>query len=459
MKSPIFSVFFLILWINGPAFAVRPDLKNLPIGLAPHEVEVLARESKAPQTGAPVGPVRSLAEWETSVGVMTLWTNPSLLRALAQHGPVKLLADSRGDEAWWRGFLSQNGIDPAAFSFFHVPTDSIWIRDYGPWFILDGNAQFGLVDTKYNRPRPKDDQVPLYIAQQLGVPFYQPGLVHTGGNYYNDALGNAFSSTLVYSENTSLSKAEVDSRMQEYLGIDRYTTSRLSPGITIEHIDTFGKLVAPDTWVFSEFPQGSPHKKDSEQMVDLLKTLKSPYGTPYKIFRMKMTNKGGDFRAYLNSFISNRALYFPAYGDAVDQTVQEIYQKALPSYDIVPVDAGGTTWGDSVHCRTRNILTNQTVFIFPTLQRTPSGVDLDVEVVPSPGANIVSEPVVHYSIDAGETQESKMQKSSGRFYHHSFSSLQRGNHLKLWLSAQDSAGFTKTEPHAAPHMQIEMTVE
>lgn len=446
------------LVVSSLTFAVRPDLKNLPIGLAPFEKN-LTRSERPPQTDPPVGPVRSLAEWETSASVMTLWTNPSLLRALSDHGPVKLLADSRSDKNWWLSYLNQNGIDTAKFSFYQVPTNSIWVRDYGPWFILDGNGMFGLVDTKYNRPRPLDDEVPIYVAKQLGIPYYQPGLVHTGGNYYNDALGNAFSSTLVYTENNSLTKEAVNQRMLDYLGIERYTTSRLSPGSTIEHMDTFGKLVAPDTWVFSDFPAGTSHKKDSDQMVALLKTLKSPYGTPYKIFRMKMVSKGGDFRAYINSFISNKALYFPAYGDQTDETVKQIYQEALPTYDIVGVDAQGTTWGDSVHCRTRNLLTDQTVFIFPSLQRTRNGVELNAEIVPSPGADLAEEPTVHWTLDGKAQGNIKMQKTTGRFYKHSFLNLPSGTLLKMWISAKDSAGFTKTEPHAAPEIQIEMKVE
>lgn len=452
-----FIVFTLV--VSSLGWAVRPDLKNLPIGLATFEKNLQREGERPPQTDPPHGPIRSLAEWETSQGVMTLWTNPSLLRALSNHGPVKILADTRGDKDWWLNYLRQNGINSAPFSFYEVETDSIWVRDYGPWFILDGDGMFGLIDTKYNRPRPNDDQVPLFIAQQLGVPYYQPGLVHTGGNYYNDALGNAFSSTLVYTENSSLSKAAVNERMSKYLGIERYTTSPLSPGLTIEHMDTFGKLVAPDTWVFSEFPAGSPHKKDSDQMVALLKTLKSPYGTPYKIHRMKMySSGGGDYRAYINSFISNGALYFPTYGAASDEEARAVYQKALPSYDIVGVDSMGTTWGDSVHCRTRNLLTNETVFIFPRLERTLTGVELTAEVFPSPGSVIAEDPEVHWSTDAEEGVV-KMQRTTGRHFHHVFAGLKTGTTLKLWISAKDTAGFQKTAPNKAPAMQIEMKIE
>lgn len=437
------------------AIAIQPDKKTLPIGLAPHETTV-EREIPA-QTQPPVGPIRSLAEWEEADAAMTLWVNPSLVSALVKRGPVKLIADGRNEENWWRNWLKSNGISDTQVSFFQIPTNSIWIRDYGPWFILDGKHQFGIVDTKYNRPRPLDDLVPEYIAKELGVPIYQPGLVHTGGNYYNDALSNAFSSTLVYTENSSLGNAEVDKRMRNYLGIERYTTSRLAPGMTIEHIDTFGKLVSPDTWVFSDFPQGSPFRVDSENMVTLLKTLKSPYGTPYKIHRLKMVG-GGGYRAYINSFISNKALYFPAYGDSIDNEVATIYQKALPGYDIVPVSTMGTQWGDSVHCRMRNLLRAKTIFLFPTVEKAASGeIVVNAEVLPSPGHKLVGNPSLHWSVNGVSKGVLPMEKVGGENYAKRVPAPMKGAKLSFWIEAKDSSGKQKTAPLNAPQMTIDWT--
>lgn len=438
------------------ALSVRPDLKVLPIGSAPSERGL--RLGPAPETVPPVGPVRSLAEWEEATAAMTLWTNPSLVAALSKRGKVKIIADSRLDQSWWENWLQQNGIESNGISFFHMPTDSIWVRDYGPWFILDGNRQFGIVDTKYNRPRPRDDLVPVHIAKELQVPYYQPGLVHTGGNYYNDSLGNAFSSTLVYTENSSLSKTDIHQRMQAFLGIDRYTTSRLAPGMTIQHIDTFGKLVAPDTWVFSDFPQGSPFRADSEAMVALLKTLKSPYGTPYKIHRLKMVDRDSrSFRAYINSFISNRALYFPAYGDSKDDEAKAVYQKALPGYEIVPVKALGTQWGDSVHCRTRNLIESKTLFLFPHVEKKGEEIYIRVEAIPSPGSDLRGTPQLHWTVDGISQAALPMVHETENWY--SLKVPFQGLHLQFWISAVDSSGKKKTAPLLAPKMTIDYTAD
>lgn len=414
---------------------VTPDRKNLPIGLAPHEVDLVSRV-EPPKTDPPEGKVRSLAEWEQADAVMTLWPNASYIRALVEHGPVKLFADTRKDQSWWKRWLSQNGISDAKVSYLIYQTDSIWIRDYGPWFILDGKGVFGIVDTKYNRPRPHDDEVPVLMAQDMKLPLFQPGLVHTGGNYYNDGAESAFSSTLVYSENGNLAEDEVNKRMQDYLGIQRYTTSPLGVGISIQHMDTFGKLVAPDTWVFSQFPTGSRFYEDSERMVGILKTLRSPYGTPYKIHRLKMTRRPGatgeDYRAYINSFISNGALFFPTYGgDAVDAEAKRVYEQALPGYQIVGVANGGTEWGDSVHCRSRNLLKKDTLFLFPEVSQ---GV-VKVEVLAPGDVTLVGVPEVVFA----DGSVVKMTKSRDRWFEASL-----GDKTAFHLRAVDSRGDEKT---------------
>ncbi len=457
----LFSLFFISsLW------AIQPDKKNLPIGLASFEAFNL-RYEEVPQTPPPGGKVRSLGEWEDSQAVMVLWNNKSLISALASRNKVKILADDLYYQNWWQEWLADNNVNSDNISFYVVPTNSIWVRDYGPLFILDDEGQMGIVDTVYNRPRPLDDLVPEFIAQELELPIYQPGLVHTGGNFYADGLGNGFSSTLVFRENPMLTKVDVYDRMEAYLGIERYTTGKLAPGITIEHFDTFGKLVAPDTFVFSEFPEGSRYRADSENMVSRLKTLKSPYGTPYKIIRMKMIPKVGwysdNYRAYINSFISNRVLYFPTYGDEKDDYVKEVYQKTLPGYEIVGVDARSTSWGDSIHCRTRNIHKQDTLFIFPTIPYVPSNEKRDLEILaevfPSPGGKIDKNPLLHWRVNNSRVKTSPMPHYQDDYYKIVIPGQIRGSKISLYIEAEDTNGVRKTAPIAAPDMTIEFFIQ
>lgn len=450
----------IFAFLTSPAFATSPFKKNLPRELAPFEKPVTINSLRSP-SAAPVGPVISLGEWEEAESVMTLWTNPSWVRALTENGAVTLIADDQSAAKEWTGWLSRNQISDKNVNFLLAPTDSIWIRDYGPWWILDGQNQFGIVDTKYNRPRPKDDQVPSYVAKAIHVPLFNPELIHTGGNYYSDGYGSAFSSTLVFKENRGLSMQEVLNRMLSFLGIQRYTTSSLGENATIEHMDTFGKLVSPDTWVFSQFDSSSAFKDDADRMVATLSKMKSAYGTPYKIFRMPMVRRssyGEDYRAYINSFVSNGVLYFPVYGnDANDKRAADIYQQALPGYKIVGVDNANTEWGDSVHCRSRNLLKRNTIFIFPKYETENGQSSIVAKVVASPGAKLSEAPTVHLEIN-GQAQTMSMDNRSGDIFVININ-VKSGDLVKFYVTAQDTNGVTKISPMKAPAQMIEWKVQ
>ena len=466
-----FHVLIICCFTAIQTWAVRPDQKNLPVGLTPEEAQIMnARGEQRMEAGEapPPGMIHSLGEWEEASEVMTLWSNPSYIKALSDHGKVRLLADSASEKTWWQDWLTKQNqqILTSQFSYFIVQTDSIWIRDYGPWPIVDSNGQLGLVDTIYNRPRPMDDKVPDFIGQAMHLPVYKIGLVHTGGNYYSDGLGNAFSSTLVMTENSKLAAQEILQRMLNFLGIESYVTSPLSPKKTIEHLDTFGKLVAPDTWVFSQFPTSSPHYADSEKMVALLKTKTSPYGTPYKIFRLKMTpiNSGysENYRAYLNSFISNGALFFPTYGDNVDEIVKATYQQALPGYKIIGVNNQGTEWGDSVHCRTRNLMNPNTIFIFPHVDAATlvegQRVHVTAQIYASPGAQLTNANIL-WRADNEASETVQLTMTGPNQYEGWIPQQKRGTNLSFYIKADDSSGRVKTAPIKAPQMEIQATIQ
>lgn len=446
----------LLCFQISTAIAIPPDQKTLPIYLTEEEKKIwnpnaIRLEADTP----PTGPIHSLGEWEESIEAMTLYQNASFVRGLAENGKVRLIADTESDKKSWQNWLRNNQINDVSISYFVVPTDTIWIRDYGPWYIIDGNGNFSLIDSKYNRPRPQDDIVPDFIARTLNLPIYHTGLVHTGGNYYSDGMGNGFSSTLVYSENQSLNKDLIHLRMSDFLGLSRYTTSPLSPGVTIEHLDTFGKLVAPDRWIWSRFPTNSRHYKDSEKYLAILNTLKSPYGTPYKIFRMDMVPRSGssgeDYRAYINSFISNGALYFPTYGDSKDEIAKAVYQQALPSYKIVGASAPGTEWGDSLHCRSRNLINWNTVFIFPTVEHLSQAARVTAKIYPSPGATITA-ALLHVKKPDGTFTSDAMKRTEKFTYE---LEIPDGT-TSFYVEAQDSAQKTKTAPIRAPSMLIDL---
>lgn len=449
---------FLFLTVLFVGFQSQAAIeKPLPIHLTDEEKPLLKgyiEQASQKRSASPAGAIHSLGEWEDAAAAMTLWQNPSLVRAFTENGRTRIIADNESDQRQWERWLAREKMNSSQVDFFIARTDSLWIRDYGPWWIVSDDG-IGIVDTVYNRPRPSDDVIPEFIGRELNIPVYKPGIVHTGGNYYSDGYGNAFSSSLIFRENNNFSVNETLKRMFQFLGITNYVTSPLGEHITIEHLDTFGKLVAPDTWVFSKFPENSRFYQDAERMVKLLETQTSAYGTPYKIFRLSMVPIAGEeYRAFINSFISNDTLYFPGRGDQHDEMAKRVYQQALPGYNIVSVSDMGTRWGDSVHCRTRNLIDPNTIFIFPKIvQSTGSQVSFEAKVIPSPSATTSKVDAIFVSQDGEETVVSMESKDGMTFSANQF--LNKSSNRKFYIRATDSAGITKTHPRLAPQMLVE----
>ena len=123
-----------------------------------------------------------------------------IIRELAEDLIVYCLVSSSQQNSALNSMNSAN-VNTNNVEFIAGPTDSYWTRDYGPWWVVDGDNNMSIVDFTYNRPRPNDNDAPLKISEFLNVPYYSVDIVHSGGNYMTDGYGTSASSSLVYEEN------------------------------------------------------------------------------------------------------------------------------------------------------------------------------------------------------------------------------------------------------------------
>ncbi|MBX9767965.1 MAG: agmatine deiminase family protein [Bdellovibrionales bacterium] len=466
-KMSLWGTIFISTLAFTQANASLPEGKITRRELSPEEAEKLPEYLHRHMNRAlsrprlPLNTVRSIPEWEEAESVITSWPNPALIKAYVQRTKVRILADTDSDRFWWENWLRQNDVPLANITFDIVPTDTIWVQDFGPWWILDGVGNLGIVDPVYNRPRPLDDLIPEYFGKLFNVPVYSLPVVHTGGNFQVDGAGRGFSSTLIYRENPQAEAKRINTLLKETLGVSSYLTAPLGEQTTIEHVDTFAKLVSPDTWVIGDFPKETPHHADAERLLARLLEMKTPFGQQYKIFRLPVTMFKGNLRASINSMIHNKALYFPAYGDAQDELVKQIYQNALPGYEIVPVDAGGTEWSDSIHCRSRNVAKINGFFLFASLkpQTAPDKTaTVSAELFPGPDTYISENPKLFYSVNAEPTQVIDMKPMYPRQYFAEIPPQAPGSRVQFYIEAQNSKGARRTFPRYAEHSKVSYVV-
>jgi hypothetical protein len=150
----------------APAAAVEWDVDNIE-SLLPRAETPAEREARAAYKAAglplvprivadppPITPVRNCAEWEPCTGVLIrypLGLPYALLRDLDDDVTLHVVVSS-AQQATAQSNLTANGVDLAQVEWLVKPNDSIWTRDYGPWFVFDGNGDLAIVDHVYNRP-------------------------------------------------------------------------------------------------------------------------------------------------------------------------------------------------------------------------------------------------------------------------------------------------------------------
>lgn len=294
----------------------------------------------------PPGPVRNIAEFERMSGVLIAYTNTfgittELIKEMAKDVIVYVIT---GSESSAKSKLSNAGVNMSNVKFINHGVDAYWTRDCGPWWISDGNGKISIVDFKYDRPRPKDNQVPSKVAPFLGVDLYYMPLSQTGGNYMTDGHGISISTDLVTDENNS---SAIDRDMKAYLGIHTYYITMDPPNDYIKHVDCWGKYLSPSKIIVLRTRDQNSARYD--EVADLLASKKSSYGKNYKIYRID-SNK----EPYSNSTILNDKVLVPIKGSSNDQKALDVYRKAMPGYKIMGF-TGSWLPTDALHCRTKGI--------------------------------------------------------------------------------------------------------
>ena len=165
----------------------------------------------------------------------------------------------------------------------------------------------------YNRPRPNDDNIPAVLAQQMGVPLWGMDLIHTGGNWMDDGLGIAASTTLVYEENPDLDEDEIDTLVKDYLGIRKYIVQDDPLGEYIEHIDCWGKFLDVDKILIGQVPPSDYRYNDFEMVANYWTFQTSSWGDHYQVYRV-YTPGTYPYTPYTNSLILNKKVFVPITG-------------------------------------------------------------------------------------------------------------------------------------------------
>lgn len=459
----IYIFLFLISIILGPGRLYAQAESGIPNNGLTHEMsdaEKALMKTYVPAfltTSPPVAPVRNIAEFEPTEKVIIAYSGGfglpySVIKDLANTVPVIIACPGSSQTTALNG-LNSNGVNTANCSFLTTPLDSWWTRDYTGWFIADSSYHVAVVDFTYNRPRPNDDAVTALEASLLGITMYGMDLTTTGGNWMTDGYNKAISTVLVEEENTSLTTAQIQQKVLDYLGVNDYMIRPDAQGQYIEHIDCWAKLLAPDKILVDSVPSTDSQYAMYEAAAAYFASTNCSYGYPYKVYRPLIASSAETSNAepYSNSFICNNRVFVPIKGGtsaAHDTAALQCYRKAMPGYIVKGYTSSGSqVWygTDALHCRTHEIADMNMLYIehLPLYGHinSPSGYAINAKVVSYGDHNIAANyPMLKYRVNHGAWDSITMSYVSYLQYTATIPVQAGGDTVYYYIKAKDVTG-------------------
>lgn len=428
-------------------------MKSLPIELTPEEMTRLDEIGITHRaTAPPIGPARNPAEWEPMTGAIIRWPlgiPVSLIAEMSEDLEVYTIVANSSEQSSANSTYSSGGVNMSNVFFIMAPTNSIWTRDYGPWFIFDGAGNYGIVDHAYNRPRPLDDEIPWEIGDDWGVPVYGMALTHTGGNHMSDGLGMSMSTRLVYDENPGMAHRDVDAMMKDYLGND-YTVLEYIESGGIHHIDCWAKFLDPTTILVKDVSPSDPSYSLLNARADFLATQTSAWGRPYTIVRVYCP-PGYPETAYTNSIILNNKVFVPISNSSWDTTALRVYREAMPGYEVLGF-YGSWYDNDAIHCRIMGVTDRYMLFVdhVPLFDTEVYDHDYLVSVKIEDHSNtglIPDSLLVYYSIDSSAFDTVRLQTTfEPDSFYAGIPAQAPGTEIAYYIKAADNSGRVVTHP-------------
>ena len=338
--------------------AIRDDdAQMLPRGFTADErarwqPPLLALDVRAP----PPGPVRAQAEYEENDGLLIRWGAQNALlteitvavTALTADGRMFIIVANTAQQSSASATLSTAGANLSRVSFIIAPTDSIWIRDYGPRFVDLGSAR-GIIDHTYNRPRLLDNAIPGVIANLWSVPKFDLPLVHGGGNFHLFNTRPAFMTRLIAAENPARTEAEIIGLFQSYQGLN-LTIADPFPGSfdSTQHIDMWTLPVDADEIIVSQYAAGVG---TPATIADRFAAARAADGMT--VYRTPGFRSGSSHYTYANSVVINNLVLLCRFNgfDAQNAQARAVFEQAFDDKTIVQVDCSSIiTQAGAIHC-------------------------------------------------------------------------------------------------------------
>jgi agmatine deiminase len=225
-----------------------------------------------------------------------------------------------------------------------------------------------VVDWDYNAwggkypPFDLDDVIPVRIAEEFGLPLFQPGIVMEGGSIDVNGRGALLTTEaclLNPNRNPRLGREDIERHLRDYFGVTHILW--LGDGIagddTDGHVDDLTRFVDERTvvTVVEEDPYDENFKPLQENL-QRLRTMTDQDGRPLRVVELPMPRALHQDEqrlpaSYANFYIANGVVLLPTYDPARDEQARATLQELFPTRRVVGIDCTDLVWGlGAFHC-------------------------------------------------------------------------------------------------------------
>lgn len=329
------------------------------------------------------------AEWEKHSAVWLAWpydetTFPEripaaesvfveMIKAIYESEKVKLLVLHNEMEKYATKLLEKAGVDIKKIDFITTKFADVWMRDYGPIFLINSEKKalawtkwkyngYGKADDPYFAPILVDNDVFNHL--NLSGEKFQTDIALEGGAVDVNGKGVCLTTeqTLMNpNRNPTKSKMDMEQYLADYLGIEK--TIWLKEGLvndhTDGHIDEIARFVGPNKILCAY--EDNPQDENFKILDDNYKVLTNSTnqnGKSFEIIKLPMPHMLYDDGtkapvSYCNFYIANNVVLMSKFNDANDEKAQKIIQNCFPDRKVIAINCREIIYGGgAIHCMT-----------------------------------------------------------------------------------------------------------
>jgi agmatine deiminase len=305
------------------------------------------------------------------------WVYGEIVRHLHKSEEVRILVNDADGQQQTESVLDNLDLDRSRISFWHIPTDRVWTRDYGPLFLTNGAGASAIVNFAFNgwakyENWQRDDAVTQQINDKLRQTMWQPerdgrGVVLEGGSIEVNGQGLLLTTeecllSDVQQRNPSFTRADYERLFADYLGVRKVLW--LGRGIagddTHGHIDDLARFVGPRSLVtVVEEDRGDVNYEPLQENLHRLRGMTDVDGQPLEIHTLPMPAPlwfaGQRLPAsYANFYIANDRVLVPTFNDPNDRRALNILAELFPRRTVIGIHAVDLVLGlGTLHCLTQ----------------------------------------------------------------------------------------------------------